>query len=112
MYAIVQVAGFQYKVQKGDKLLVPKLDAEVGEKLEFQDVLFISEGGRTSVGDPIVPNAKIKAKVLAHTKGDKITVFKMKRRKNYRRKTGHRQDFTQILIEDIKARAERTRKTK
>lgn len=100
MYAVIRVAGDQVKVQKGDRIRTPKLDLEVGQTTEIKDVLLVSNGG-SHIGTPMVPGAMVRAKVLSHGRLDKVVVFKMKRRKKYRKRRGHRQDFTELLIEDI-----------
>jgi len=103
MYAIVDILGQQFKVKKDIKLYVHRLEAEEGSTIELDKVMLVDNGGKISVGSPLVPDAKVTAKVLAHLKGDKVIVFKKKRRKGYKVKNGHRQCLTQILIEDIKA---------
>lgn len=103
MFAVIKTGGKQYKVQKDDKLLVEKLDGEEGEKVTINDVLMLVDGKTTKVGEPLVKGATVEAKVVAQTRGPKITVFKKKRRQNYRRKKGHRQDLTMIQITNIKA---------
>lgn len=101
MYAIVEIAGQQFKVEKDRKLYVHRLDAEQGSNIEFDNVLLLDNDGKVSVGTPRVEGAKITAKVLSHLKGDKVLVFKKKRRKGFRKKNGHRQYLTQILVENI-----------
>jgi large subunit ribosomal protein L21 len=101
MYAIVEIAGQQFNVEKDKKVFVHRLPAQVGESLEFGKVLLIENDGEVKVGTPVVDGAKITAKVLEHTKGDKVLVFKKKRRKGYQKLNGHRQQFTQVLIEEI-----------
>lgn len=103
MYAIVEIAGQQLKVEKEAKIYVNKMEAEVDSKVDFEKVLLIDNEGKITVGKPLVEGAKVSAKVLAHIKGDKIIVFKKKRRKGYKVKNGHRQEFTQIQIENITA---------
>jgi len=103
MFAVIKTGGKQYKVQKDDKLLVEKLDGEEGAKVTINDVLMIVDGKTTKVGEPLVKGATVEAKVVAQTRGPKITIFKKKRRQNYRRKKGHRQDLTMIQITNIKA---------
>ena len=99
MFAIVRTGGKQYKVQKDDKITVEKLDVEAGKNVDLDEVLFIDG----KIGAPLVKGAKVVAKVLEQTRGEKITVFKKKRRQNYRRKKGHRQNLTVLQITDIKA---------
>ena len=101
MYAIAMIAGTQVKVQQGDKVCVPKLDLEVGQTTQINDILLVSTDDATLIGEPTLSNASIQAKVLSHGREKKIIVFKMKRRKKYRRKRGHRQFFTELLIEDL-----------
>jgi len=101
MYAIVDIAGQQFKVVKDQKVYVHRLDAEEGTDMEFAKVLLIDNEGNIQVGSPVVEGAKIAAKVLAHVRGDKVLVFKKKRRKGYQKLNGHRQNFTQIQIQDI-----------
>jgi large subunit ribosomal protein L21 len=101
MYAIVEIAGQQFKVEKEKKVFVHRLTAGEGEALEFSKVLLIDNDGDVRVGTPVVEGAKVTAKVLEHTRGDKVLVFKKKRRKGYQKMNGHRQSFTQVLIEEI-----------
>ncbi len=103
MYAIVEIAGQQLKVETGLKLYVHRLQAEEGANVEFDKVLLIDNEGKVVVGAPQIEGAKITAKVLSHLKGDKVIVFKKKRRKGYKVKNGHRQCLTQIQIEAINA---------
>jgi large subunit ribosomal protein L21 len=101
MYAIVEIAGQQFKVEKDNKIFVHHLEGEEGTVVEFDKVLLIDNDGKVKVGKPTVKAAKISAKILAHQKGDKVLVFKKKRRKGYKKLNGHRQQFTQIQIEEI-----------
>jgi large subunit ribosomal protein L21 len=101
MYAIVEIAGQQFKVEKDKKIFVHQLEGEEGSVVEFDKVLLIDNDGKVKVGKPTVKAAKISAKILAHQKGDKVLVFKKKRRKGYKKLNGHRQQFTQIQIEEI-----------
>ncbi|MFP4098154.1 MAG: 50S ribosomal protein L21 [Alphaproteobacteria bacterium] len=103
MFAVVKTGGKQYKVKKDDKLLVEKLDGKDGDKIVLDEVLMVSDGKKSTLGEPLVKGAKVEAKVVEQTRGPKITVFKKKRRQNYRRKKGHRQDLTMIQITNIKA---------
>jgi large subunit ribosomal protein L21 len=103
MYAIVEIAGQQFKVQKDQKLYVHRLSAEVGAKLDFDKVLLADNDGKITLGAPAIEGAVVTAEVLAHVKGDKVIVFRKKRRKGYRKKNGHRQSFTSIEIKSIKA---------
>ncbi len=103
MYAIVEIAGQQFKVEKEQKLFVHRLHATEGEQLEFDKVLLLDNEGEVAVGTPEIEGAKVVAKVLSHLKADKVKVFKKKRRKGYRKLNGHRQQLTQIEIENILA---------
>ena len=103
MYAIVEIAGQQFKVEKDRKVFVHRLAAEEGAQVEFDNVLLIDNEGTVKIGTPKVEGAKITAKVLAHVKADKVIIFKKKRRKTFERKNGHRQSMTQIQIESINA---------
>ena len=102
MYAVVKTGGKQYRVQEGDVLFVEKLDVAVDSTVELTEVLAV--GGETlKVGAPLVECAKVVAKVLAQGKAKKVTVFKYKRKKDYRRKNGHRQPYTKLVVEKIEA---------
>ena len=101
MYAIVEIAGQQFKVEKDQQVYVHRLEAKEGSKVEFDNVLLIDNGGKIAVGAPAIEGAKVTAKVLQHLKGDKVIVFKKKRRKGYKVKNGHRQYMSQIQIEKI-----------
>jgi large subunit ribosomal protein L21 len=101
MYAIVEIAGQQFKIEKDQKIFVNRLVAEEGAEVEFDQVLLTANGKKIEVGAPVVNGAKVKAKVLAHLKADKILVFKKKRRKGYQKMNGHRQPMTQIQIEEL-----------
>ncbi|MFM7177338.1 MAG: 50S ribosomal protein L21 [Bacteroidota bacterium] len=101
MYAIVSIAGQQMKVSENDSIIVHRLDANEGEKVEFDQVLMVDKGGNAKVGTPVVGGAKVSATVLSHLKGDKVIVFKKKRRKGYQKSNGHRQQFTKIQINTI-----------
>ncbi|MCB0461297.1 MAG: 50S ribosomal protein L21 [Flavobacteriaceae bacterium] len=103
MYAIVEIAGQQFKVEKDQKVFVHRLQTEEGKKVSFDNVLLLSDGDKVTVGAPAIDGAQVSAKVLNHLKGDKVIVFKKKRRKGYRVKNGHRQSLTEILIENIVA---------
>jgi large subunit ribosomal protein L21 len=103
MYAIVEIAGQQFKVENKSKLFVHRLDTEEGKNIEFDKVLLVENNGKYKVGKPHVKDAKIKAKVVAHQKGEKVLVFKKKRRKGFQTLNGHRQQFTELQIEDIVA---------
>lgn len=101
MYAIVEIAGQQFKVQKDQKVFVHRLADECGSKVTFDRVMLIDIDGKINIGAPAIEGAKITAEVLSHLKGDKVIVFKKKRRKGYKKKNGHRQQFTSIQITDI-----------
>ena len=101
MYAIVEIAGQQLKVEKASKVYVNRMDAEEGALVDFDKVLLVDNDGDIKVGQPVVDGAKVSAKVLSHVKGDKVIVFKKKRRKGYQKSNGHRQQYTQIQIEEI-----------
>lgn len=101
MYAVIVTGGKQYKVSEGDTLFIEKLTAEEGEAVTFDQVLMVGDGDKVTVGAPAVEGATVEAKVLKNGKAKKIYVFKMKRKKNYRRKKGHRQPFTKIEITKI-----------
>jgi len=103
MYAIVEIAGHQFKVEKDQKVFVNRLQTEEGKKVSFDNVLLLSDGDKVTVGAPAIGGAQVSAKVLKHLKGDKVIVFKKKRRKGYRVKNGHRQSLTEIQIEGIVA---------
>ena len=101
MYAIVEIAGQQFKVAKDQKVFVNRLSTEEGKKVDFDNVLLIGDGNNVTLGAPAIDGAQVSAKVLKHLKGDKVIVFKKKRRKGYRVKNGHRQALTEIVIEGI-----------
>lgn len=104
MYAIVEIAGQQFKVQKDQRVYVHRLEAEEGKAIEFDRVLLTDDNGKVNVGAPVIEGAKVKAKVLKHLKGDKVIIFKKNRRKGYQIKNGHRQSLTQILVEGISSK--------
>jgi len=101
MYAIVEIAGQQFKVEKDQKVFVHRLGSDEGSKIDFDSVLLIGDGDNITLGAPAIDGALISAKVLRHLKGDKVIVFKKKRRKGYRVKNGHRQALSEIVIESI-----------
>ena len=103
MYAIVEIAGQQFKVEKDQKLFVHRLDSKEGTKVTFDNVLLLANGDKISVGAPAIDGAQVGVKVLKHFKGNKVIVFKKKRRKGYRVKNGHRQALTEIQVENILA---------
>ena len=103
MFAIVSIAGQQFKVQEGQELFVHNLNQEEGSSISFDDVLLLEDEKKTQVGTPVLDKVSVSATVLGQQKGDKVIVFKKKRRKGYRVKNGHRQQFTKIKIEKINA---------
>lgn len=105
MYAIIDIAGQQFKVEKDQEIFVHRLEGEEGANVEFNEVLLIDNNGNISLGTPFIEGAKISAKIISHLKGDKILVFKKKRRKGYKKTTGHRQYLSKIQIENITEKA-------
>ena len=103
MYAVIKTGGKQYRVISGEKLKVELLTADVGAAVQFEQVLAVGEGEAVVVGAPFVAGATVKATVVAHGRGDKVHIFKMRRRKHYRKSQGHRQSFTEVHIDDIVA---------
>jgi large subunit ribosomal protein L21 len=101
MYAVIKTGGKQYRVSKGDKIFVEKVPGNVGDAVSFDEVLMVG-GDAIKIGKPLVAGAKVEAKILEHGRGEKVIIFKFRRRKNYHRKTGHRQPFTTLQITDIK----------
>lgn len=112
MYAIIESCGKQYKVAQGDVVFFEKLDAEEGKKVTFDKVILVSEDGKVQVGNPYVKDVKVEGKVVSHGKAKKIIVFKMKPKKNYRRKQGHRQPYTKVEITGIKTAAKKAETVK
>ena len=110
MYAIVEIAGQQFKVEKDQQIFVHRLDSEEGSKIDFDKVLLLDDAGSVNVGAPVITGAKVTAKVLEHLKGDKVIVFKKKRRKGYKVKNGHRQYLTKLEILTIDAKAPAAKK--
>jgi len=103
MYAIVDIAGQQFKVAKDQQIFVHRLQGDEGASIEFDKVLLVYNEGKVTVGAPMVAGSKVTATILSHLKGDKVIVFKKKRRKGYKKKNGHRQYFTKIQISNIVA---------
>ncbi len=101
MFAVVTIAGQQFKVEKGQEIFVHRLDAKEGDSITFDQVHLIDNDGSVNLGKPTISGAKVNATVVRHEKGDKVVVFKKKRRKGYRKKNGHRQSFTKIEINGI-----------
>ncbi|ACI97887.1 MULTISPECIES: 50S ribosomal protein L21 [Rhodospirillales] len=103
MFAVIRTGGKQYKVANGDVIKVEKLVADAGATVTLDDVLMVSDAGKTTIGTPVVQGAAVTAEVVAQSRGPKIIIFKKKRRQNYRRKNGHRQDLTVLRITGIQA---------
>jgi large subunit ribosomal protein L21 len=103
MYAVIKTGGKQYRVAAGDKFKVEKLEADVGAEITFDQVLMVADGDNIKVGAPMLSGAAVRATVLSHGRGDKVRIFKMKRRKHYRKSQGHRQHFTEVQISGISA---------
>jgi len=101
MYAVIKSGGKQHKVSEGEEILLEKISLDEGEAIEFSEVLAVNKDGNLNVGKPLLEGAVVKGKVLNHLKTKKITVIKMKRRKDYRKKQGHRQNLTKVIIESI-----------
>ena len=105
MYAIVEIAGQQFKVEEGKKIFVHRLEDEIEEKVEFDKVLLIEDEGKIIIGEPTIKDATVEGKILDRVRGDKVIVFKKKRKKGYRIRNGHRQNFTQVEIISINEKA-------
>ena len=103
MFSIVEQDGFQFKVSEGDTILVPLMSAEKGSEIALEKVLMVSGEGGVKIGSPVVGGAVVKAKVVDHVKGDKLFILKKKRRKTFKKRTGHRQQHTKLQILSIKA---------
>ncbi|MDP4269387.1 MAG: 50S ribosomal protein L21 [Bacteroidota bacterium] len=103
MYVIVEIQGQQFKAEAGRRLFVHRVEAERGASVEFDKVLLVDNEGKLTIGAPVVEGAKVVAEVLSHVKGEKVIVFKKKRRKGYKKRNGHRQSFTEILIKEVVA---------
>ena len=101
MYAVIKTGGKQYRVSSGEKLRVELLDVEVGAAVQFEQILAIGEGDAVKIGAPFVSGASVKATVLAQGRADKVHIFKMRRRKHYKKSQGHRQSYTEVRIDDI-----------
>tara|TARA_R110002074_G_scaffold197610_6_gene364752 strand:- start:20498 stop:21163 length:666 start_codon:yes stop_codon:yes gene_type:complete len=112
MYAIVEMAGQQFKVAKDQKVYVHRLQVEEGKKVTFDNVLLLSDGSNVTIGAPAIDGAAVEAKVVKHLRGDKVIVFHKKRRKGYRKKNGHRQSLTEIVIESIVSKGAKKTETK
>lgn len=103
MHAVIQTGGKQYRVAPGEEIKVEKLNGNVGDEVYFDTVLLVSKDDKVAVGKPVLKDTRVVAKITSHSRGPKIVVFKYKRRKGYRRKQGHRQDYTGVKILDIEA---------
>lgn len=101
MYAVFRTGGKQFRAEPGVKIRVPSLEAEAGDEVTFDDVLLTGNGETVQVGAPVVDGARVEAEVLHHGRGDKVIVFKRKRRKQYRKKQGHRQGYTEIQVRNV-----------
>jgi len=107
MYAIVEIAGQQFKVEEGKKIFVHRMEGVNEQEVDFDKVLLIENDGNVIIGDPVIKDAFVEGKIISHERGDKVIVFKMKRKKGYRIKNGHRQNFTQVEIISIKEKGVR-----
>ena len=105
MYAVVEIAGQQFKVEKDQKVYINRLEGKEGSKISFDNILMLDNSGKIVLGNPVVKGASVEAKIVKHLKDDKVIVFKKKRRKGYKVKNGHRQALTQILVENILEKA-------
>jgi large subunit ribosomal protein L21 len=105
MYAIIKSGGKQYRVKAGEQVRLESLSADVGSAISFEEVLMVGEGDSVRVGAPTVSGAKVKATVVSHGRGDKLKIFKLRRRKHYQKSQGHRQNYTEVRIDDIVAGA-------
>ena len=103
MYAVIKSGGKQYKVAAGEKLKIEQIPTQVGEKISLDQVLMVSQGDKVSIGSPLVNGAVVSATVLGHGRADKVKIFKMRRRKHYQKRQGHRQNFTELMIDEIKS---------
>jgi large subunit ribosomal protein L21 len=101
MYAVIRSGGKQYRVESGKQVRVESLTADVGAAVNFEEVLLVGTGDGVKVGAPLVSGAKVKATVVAHGRGDKVKIFKLRRRKHYQKSQGHRQNYTEVRIDDI-----------
>jgi large subunit ribosomal protein L21 len=102
MYAVIKSGGKQYKVAAGEKLRIEQIPTQVGEKISLDQVLMVSQGDKVSIGSPLVNGAVVSATVLGHGRADKVKIFKMRRRKHYQKRQGHRQNYTEVMIDEIK----------
>ena len=104
MYAVIKTGGKQYRVVSGEKLKIEQIPADIGSEIVLDQVLMVSDGDALSVGTPLVPGAAVKATVIGHGRGEKVRIFKMRRRKHYQKHQGHRQNYTEIRIDGISAK--------
>jgi len=111
MYAVIKTGGKQYKVSKDDVISIEKLSDDAGKKIKLTEVLIISDKGKPIIGDPLIKGASVEAEIVDHARNAKVTVFKKKRRHNYRRKKGHRQNITNIKILSINSKASKSVKS-
>jgi large subunit ribosomal protein L21 len=109
MFAVVEIAGQQFKVEKDQKVYVNRLEGKEGSKVSFDNILMLDNSGKTTIGTPMVQGASVEAKIVKHLKDDKVIVFKKKRRKGYKVKNGHRQSLTQIVVENILEKAKKSK---
>jgi large subunit ribosomal protein L21 len=112
MYAIVNIAGQQFKVEKDQQIIVHRLATEEGKSVDFKDLVMVDDKGKIKMGADALKGAFISAKVISHLRGDKVIIFKKKRRKGYQKQTGHRQDLTKIQIESISLKSKESKATK
>jgi len=112
MYAIVDIAGQQFKIENEQEVIVHRLEGEVGSKVEFDQIMLLENNGKIAVGKPFIEGAKVTATILSHLKGDKVTIFKKKRRKGYQKSSGHRQFLTKLQIENIAEKGAKAKKAK
>ncbi len=103
MYAVIKAGGKQYRVKSGEQLRVELMTADVGASVSFDEVLMVGEGDTAKVGAPLVPGAVVKATVVAHGRGDKVHIFKLRRRKHFQKSQGHRQSYTEVRIDEVVA---------
>lgn len=103
MYAVMETGGKQYRVSAGDKLEIERLPVDAGQSFAFDRVLLVNNDGKVTVGSPTVPSARVVADVVEHKRGDKVVIWKMKRRKGYHKKKGHRQELTVVQVKEIQA---------
>ena len=105
MYAVLKTGGKQYKVTAGEKLTIEQLPGEVGSEIVLDQILMVSDGDDTSIGTPLVDGASVSAKIISHGRGKKVKIFKLRRRKHFKKQQGHRQNYTEVEIEQIKLKS-------